>query len=186
MLTGRVGGVTGQAALDPETNKYVAFAPRRREGNINMYSLFAQDSWRTTPTLTINAGLRWDLQMPFTAANDTMSAATMASVCGVSGLGDGGTYSKCNFAQPGASGGAVPEYVQLTSGTKGYETDWNNIAPNVGVAWRPNVQSGLHAHPPRRSRSGDIPRGLVEGLRAAGDVDLHRPLRRQPGEHDCR
>ncbi len=143
MLTGRVGGVTGQAALDPETNTYKAFSPRRREGNINMYSLFAQDSWRTTPTLTINAGVRWDLQMPFTAANDTMSAATMASACGVSGLGDGGTYSRCNFAQPGASGGAVPEYVQLSSGTKGYETDWDNIAPNVGVAWRPNVQDGF-------------------------------------------
>lgn len=142
MLTGRVGGVTGQAALDAATNKYVAFGPRRREGVINMYSLFAQDSWRTTPTLTLNAGLRWDLQMPFAAGNDTMSAATMESVCGMSGLGDGGTYSKCNFA-PGASGGVVPQFVQLKKGTNGYNTDWNNFAPNVGVAWRPNVQDGV-------------------------------------------
>ena len=143
LLTGRVGAVTGQAALDANTNKYVAFGPRRREGHINMYSLFAQDSWRTTPTLTINAGVRWDLQMPFTAANDTMSAVTMESVCGISGLGDGGTYSKCNFYQPGASAGVVPQYVQLSSGTKGYQTDWDNIAPNFGVAWRPNVQGGF-------------------------------------------
>jgi hypothetical protein len=33
--------------------------------------------------------------------------------------------------------------VQYTSGTKGYETDWNNLAPSLGVAWRPNVQSGI-------------------------------------------
>ena len=30
---------------------------------------FAQDSWRVSPTLTLNGGLRWDLQMPFTAVN---------------------------------------------------------------------------------------------------------------------
>jgi hypothetical protein len=143
LLTGRVGAVTGEAALDPETNTYQAFSPRRREGTITMYSLFAQDSWRTTPTLTLNAGLRWDLQLPFTAVNDTMSAATLESVCGMSGLGNGSTYNKCNFHQPGASGGAVPAYVQLSRGTKGYETDWNNFAPNVGFAWRPNVQGGV-------------------------------------------
>jgi hypothetical protein len=96
-----------------------------------------------TPTMTINGGLRWDLQLPFTAVNDTMSAVTMASVCGMSGLGDGGTYSKCDFNRIGASPqGVVPEYIQYSRGTKGYDTDWNNVAPNVGVAWRPNVQSG--------------------------------------------
>jgi hypothetical protein len=143
MLTGRVGGVTGQAALDPETNTYQAFTPRKREGYMNMYSLFAQDSWRVTPTLTLNGGVRWDVQLPFTAVNDTMSTVTMASICGMSGPGEGGTYSKCNFNALGtAPGAAVPEFIQYSRGTRGYETDWNNIAPNVGFAWRPNVQDG--------------------------------------------
>ena len=65
MLTGRVRAITGQAALDEETNKYVAFGPRRRAGNMDEYSAFVQDSWRMTPTLTLNAGLRWDVQLPF-------------------------------------------------------------------------------------------------------------------------
>jgi hypothetical protein len=143
MLTGRVSGVTGQAALDPTTNKYVAFGPRRREGSINMYSAFAQDSWRVTPTVTFTGGVRWDVQLPFTASNDIMSTVTMADFCGISGLGDGGTYSRCNFFSPGASGGVVPSFKQLTTGTLGYETDWNNFAPSAGVAWRPNVQSGF-------------------------------------------
>ena len=94
--------MTGQAALDPDTNKYVAFGPRTREGKIDMTSLFVQDSWRVTPTLTLNGGLRWDLQLPFTAGNDTMSAVEMSSVCGISGFGDGSTYDKCNFNSPGA------------------------------------------------------------------------------------
>jgi len=142
MLTGRVSQIQGQAALDAATNKYVAFGPRAREGSMNMYSLFAQDSWRATPTLTVNLGARWDLQRPFTPINDTMSAVEFPSICGMSGLGDGGTFSKCDFFGR-RDVGLVPEYVQLTSGTKGYNIDWNNIAPTISVAWRPNVQEGF-------------------------------------------
>jgi len=143
LLTGRVAAVTGQAALDPSTNKYVAFGPRRREGKIDMYSGFAQDSWRLNSTLTVTGGLRWDVQMPFSAANDIMSTVTMADICGRSGLGDGGTYSQCNFFAPGSLSGVVPSFKQLTRGTLGYHTDWNNIAPSIGVAWRPNQQNGF-------------------------------------------
>jgi hypothetical protein len=142
ILTGRVSTVGGQAALDPATNQYVAFGPRRSEGAMNSIAAFAQDSWRLTPTLTINAGLRWDLQMPFTPGNSTMSAVEFDSICGISGLGDGGTFSKCDFFGR-RNTGVVPQFVQLTKGTKGYETDWNNIGPSVSVAWRPNVQAGV-------------------------------------------
>src|SRR5690606_27483504 len=67
LLTGRVVSCTGQAARDPATNRYQAFAARKREGYINMPPMFVQDSWRVTPTLTLNGGLRWDVQLPFTA-----------------------------------------------------------------------------------------------------------------------
>jgi hypothetical protein len=142
LLTGRVIAVTGLAALDPETNKYVNFGRRRREGKLDIFSGFVQDSWRTTPTLTINAGVRWDVQMPFSPSNDTMTTASLADICGVSGIGSGGIYNACNFFHPAASGGKVPEFSQLTSGTLGYNVDWNNISPNVGFAWRPNVERG--------------------------------------------
>ena len=67
----------------------------------------------------------------------------MADLCGISGLGDGGTYSRCNFFQPGVTGGVVPSFKQLTKGSLGYETDWNNLAPSIGVNWRPNKQDGF-------------------------------------------
>ena len=142
LLTGRVLSVTGQAALDPITNKYVAFGDHLRAGKMDQYSAFVQDSWHAASTLTINAGLRWDVQMPFAAVNDVMSAASLADVCGVSGVGSGGTYNACNFFRPGATGGKRPEFEQLTTGTLGYHTDWNNLAPSVGVAWRPNAHDG--------------------------------------------
>ena len=78
MLTGRVSAVTGQATLDAETDKYSFLGTRRRHGKLDNYSTFVQDSWRVTPTLTLNAGLRWDVQTPFSPLNDTMSVATLA------------------------------------------------------------------------------------------------------------
>jgi hypothetical protein len=143
LLTGRVTSVTGQAALDPVTNKYVAFGARRREGRIDSYGAFTQDSWRLSPTITLTGGLRWDVQLPFSAGNDTLSTITMADACGRSGLGNGDTYSRCNFFQPGSLSGTVPVFRQLTKGTLGYNTDWNNVAPSAQIAWRPNQQSGF-------------------------------------------
>ena len=157
LLTGRVSAVTGQAALDPKTNKYVYLGPRRREGKIDMFSAFAQDSWRVTPTLTVTGGVRWDVQLPFSAANDIMSTVTMADFCGISGLGDGGNYSRCNFT-PGATGGVIPSFKQLTKGTLGYKTDWNNVGPSISVAWRPNVQDGW-----LRTLLGDPDQATVRG-----------------------
>ncbi|HEX6974769.1 MAG TPA: TonB-dependent receptor, partial [Vicinamibacterales bacterium] len=142
VLTGRVASVNSQAVLDA-SGKYIELAPQELPGGIKVYGIFGQDSWKITPTLTATGGLRWDVQTPFAPSSSVMSAVTMASACGVSGLGDGGLYSKCNFLKPGATGGTVPEFIQLKQGTEGYKTDWNNFAPSASVAWRPNVQSGF-------------------------------------------
>jgi hypothetical protein len=142
-LTGRITTVSNQVALNADTNLYVPNSPRRREGAIGVWSAYAQDSWRMSPTVTLTGGLRWDVQTPFTASNDTMSAVEFEDFCGISGLGaNTNPYNKCAFFSR-QNTGLVPEYIQLTSGTKGYNTDWNNVAPSVSLAWRPNVQSGF-------------------------------------------
>ena len=74
--------------------------------------------------------------------NDSFSMSSFADLCGRSGLGDGPGGRGCNLFKPGTLTGTVPQYVQYDSGNPGYDTDWNNFAPNVGVAWRPNVQGG--------------------------------------------
>jgi hypothetical protein len=140
MLTGRVVSIGGQLALDESTGQYVFLGPRKRAGKINEYSLFVQDSWRVRPTLTLNGGLRWDLQMPFAPTNDILTTVSFASACGVSGIGADG---RCNFFQPGASGGVTPSFELFAKGQAGYNTDWNNVAPSVSAAWRPNVQGGI-------------------------------------------
>jgi len=140
LLTGRVTSVTGQATLNAVTNRYEYLGTRRRAGTMNEYSLFVQDHWRLTPTLTLGGGVRWDVQMPFAPLNDVMSYATLADACGISGMTSAGT---CRFFEPGAAGGQVPEFRQFARGTHTYRVDWNNLGPNVSIAWRPNVGTGF-------------------------------------------
>jgi hypothetical protein len=143
MLTGRVLSLGTQVALDENTNQYVELGPRTRAGRVDVLSGFAQDTWRLTPTVTFTGGVRYDVQLPFSPNNDIMSRVGMADMCGVSGVGPGTTlYNKCNFLAPGSTGGVIPQFTQLTKGTQGYDTDWNNLAPTAGIAWRPNVQDG--------------------------------------------
>ncbi len=143
VLTGRVTSINSAAVINPDTGKYEELGPTIYPGGINQLGFFFQDSWRLSPALTLTGGLRWDVQTPFSPSTGTMSTVTMASVCGQSGMGDGGTYSKCKFNSPGSTGGAYPEYIQLKKGTEGYKTDWNNFAPSASVAWRPNVNEGF-------------------------------------------
>lgn len=145
ILTGRITSVTGTARLDADTGKYVYLGNLFQQARMDSYDLFAQDSWRVTQALTLNYGLRWDVQMPFTTVTNTWSTSTLADLCGASGIGSGPGGRECNMFQPGnmpAGANFVPTYQQFTPGTKAVPTDWNNLGPNVGVAWRPNIEGG--------------------------------------------
>jgi hypothetical protein len=143
LLTGRVTQISGNVRVDEATGQYVFLGKGVQRGRMNEFGFFAQDSWRLTPTLTLSGGARWELQLPFQALNSVYATSTLEDACGMSGLGNGPGGRGCNMFNPNASGGkSPPQYVQFNSGNPGYKTDYNNVAPNVGVAWRPNVQGG--------------------------------------------
>jgi hypothetical protein len=143
LLTGRVSSIPGTARLDSATGNYVYNGDLARKSRGTTFAAFVQDSWRASPTLTLNAGLRWDLHLPFTPADNTWSRATMEDICGMSGPGSGPGGRPCNLFNPAATGGkAVPTYMPFEPGTSAYNTNYRNFAPNVGVAWRPDVQGG--------------------------------------------
>jgi hypothetical protein len=100
---------------------------------------FIQDSWRVRPNLTVNAGLRYELQMPFTPRNNSYSTATLDSFCGRSGTNPN---TICNLFQPGNLPGVAPTFINFGEGTAAYETDRNNFAPSVGLAWTLRGSSG--------------------------------------------
>ena len=74
------------------------------------YNFYANDSWRVTPRLTVNAGLRYELNTPPVDAQDRAN------------LYDPATRSLVRVGTNGIPRG-------------GYDADTNNFAPRVGLAW---------------------------------------------------
>ncbi len=144
LLTGRVTQVSGTARLDAQTGKYVYLGDLTQKAKAFSLAGYLSDSWRVRPTLTINAGLRWDVQLPFVPVTQTYSTTTMEDMCGISGLGAGVGGRDCNLFKPGTvSGKAQPTYIKYNPGDEAYKTNWKNIGYNLGFAWRPNVQDGF-------------------------------------------
>jgi hypothetical protein len=82
------------------------------------------------------------VQLPFTAQNNSYSTTTLDDLCGRSGVNPETGY--CNLFQPGVMPGKQrPEFLNLEEGKAAYNTDWDNFAPNVGVAWTPARRGGF-------------------------------------------
>jgi hypothetical protein len=115
--------------------------------------LFAQDSYRLRPNLTLNYGLRWELTTPQADAGQKvqtfrpgqattiypcqLSAATQASL--------GYPDANCN---PGGSAQAVFPLGVVVPGDAGVpkglsNTYYKSFAPRIGVAWSPDAKDGF-------------------------------------------
>jgi hypothetical protein len=135
VLTGRITAITANALLDEKTNKYVYLGESVNRGRQRQYGIFAQDSWRMRPNLTVNYGLRWEVQGPFSPTNSGYTTVTVDDLFGVSGPG--------NIFKPGVQTGRVTQFIEFKPGDKAYNVDYSNFAPNFGFAWTPNVRDGL-------------------------------------------
>lgn len=140
LLTGRINQIAGDARIDETTGDYTWVGRGRQTGRLREFGFYLQDSWRARPNLSVNVGLRYDVQLPFYSLNSLYSYATVDDLCGVSGRkGD----NSCNLFQPGTMPGTRPTFKQLTEGTRVYDKDLNNLAPSVGFAWTPRQRSGV-------------------------------------------
>jgi hypothetical protein len=139
LLTGRVSQIAGDARLDEKTGEYTWVGPGRQNGRLREAGVYFQDSWRLRSNLSINAGVRYDVQLPFYALNSLYSYATIDDLCGVSGKA---SPNSCNLFQSGHMPGVRPTFKQLEKGTHAYNTDFDNIAPSLGFAWTPRRPAG--------------------------------------------
>jgi hypothetical protein len=144
-LTGRVSSIPGTARLNEAGDEYIYNGHILGRSRQDEYSFFAQDQWRWKPTVTVTAGLRYELQYPIVPTNGVFTKTGIPDLCGPSGEGSGVGGRFCNIFMPGTltNPNIVPQYVDYTANDTGYNVDYNNWAPNVGVSWRPNVQSGI-------------------------------------------
>lgn len=148
VLVGRVTSIGATARLDPATGQYVYQGNSRAEGRLRQADFFVQDNWRMRPNLSVNVGLRYAIQLPFYALNSSYSTATLDDLWGVSGYVPGcdlsaPTSATCNLFRPGVMTGERPTYQNLGAGVKAYNTDWNNLAPSIGVNWTPSPSQGF-------------------------------------------
>ncbi|HEY6403207.1 MAG TPA: carboxypeptidase regulatory-like domain-containing protein [Blastocatellia bacterium] len=125
-LVGSVTAVTASSFLDEVTGKYTYNGLRVRRARMRELGLFAQDIWRVKPNLTLNYGLRWEVQLSVVPKNNNLSTTTIDGLYGVS-----------------ASNGQPTQFTQFKEGDKAFNTALGNFAPSLGFAWTPNWKNGL-------------------------------------------
>jgi Carboxypeptidase regulatory-like domain/TonB dependent receptor-like, beta-barrel len=148
MLTGRVTAINANSVLQPNgTYQYRGNSFQRfQQPELGM---FAQDSWRVSPRLTVNAGLRYELQYPIRPLDALFARNDLADLCGRAGFAASAPSAasstlNCPFGLPGvALTAAAPTYKKYDAGAPGYNLDKNNFGPSIGVAWQPNVETGF-------------------------------------------
>ena len=82
-------------------------------------AFYAQDDWRMTDRLTVNAGLRWEAELPRKVVGNKMNSFDAMAINPVSGTAGVVTFAGVN---------GVPE--------RAYATDTNNFGPRLGLAYR--------------------------------------------------
>jgi hypothetical protein len=138
-LVGRVIGVAGELRLNG-SGEYEYLGRGTQRAQMREWGFFVADTWRWKPNVTLNVGLRYLLQQPFRALNDSYSYATLADVCGPSGVSE---TTGCNIFQPGVLTGQRGVFSRLDKGVNAYNTDRNNIAPSLGIAWTIGGNRGI-------------------------------------------
>jgi hypothetical protein len=129
LLTGRVAQANFTKVVNPDTLKYDGFINFTWTRSL-MGGAYIQDRWRIKPSLTLNFGLRWEVQGPMNDVKELAAAPDIASLFGPS----------TKLFTPGALSGNNNPTVQV--GRVPYGTDWKNFPPNVGVAWNPTRTEG--------------------------------------------
>jgi hypothetical protein len=108
----------------------------------NYYALYVQDSWKFSPTLTVNYGVRWEYDQPFRDLNDAIVNIDFAwdnsrePVFVRAGTGDPYEGNPAFRLAPDV------QYVRDGRFGRGaYRSDFNDFAPRLGIAWSVNPKT---------------------------------------------
>jgi len=133
MLVGRVSSITRSVTLDEDTLNYAHTGSVDRNRQREM-ALYVQDSYKVRPRLTLNYGVRWDVQFPVVNVNGTYTRVGIEGVYGISGVGN-------LFRPTNNPPGQVPVFTPVEPGQAAYNTQAKQFSPSFGLAWSlPNTQ----------------------------------------------
>ncbi|HEY0173315.1 MAG TPA: TonB-dependent receptor [Pyrinomonadaceae bacterium] len=132
-VLGRFSQIGASVNYDLNGQPLPVGTPTSRSFATEEYDFYGQDTWKITPNLTLNYGLRWGVNTPVYERNGFQVSP------GVS-LGE---YFERRMA--GAEAGQPlndPITVDLSGRANDrpgfYKTDWGNFAPTFGVAYSPD------------------------------------------------
>ena len=131
-LTGRMTYYSLGEFVDAKTKQFSPGISFDLHERLNQTALFFEDSWKVRPTLTINAGLRWDFTGASKDETGFYTHPSVADLWGPTGVGD--------IFKPGVlSGVANPTE---GPGAESYSPTYVHPEPNIGVAWNPQGEPG--------------------------------------------
>jgi len=105
--------------------------------------LFAQDSWKVRPNVTLNYGLRWELNTPLADSGRKVQTFRPGQVSTVypCALPTGSPLGPdCNTAGVTPVGLVVPGDQGVPNGLS--NTYYKSFAPRIGIAWSPDAKDG--------------------------------------------
>jgi len=118
----------------------------------NSVYLFAQDSWKIKPNLTLNYGLRWEVNTPLTdigkkvqtfrpGQNSTIFPCQLSAKSIAYFQGFGIANPDCNNTGVQPTGLVVPGDKGVPNGLT--NTYYKGFAPRIGINWSPGARDGL-------------------------------------------
>ncbi|MGH9258013.1 MAG: TonB-dependent receptor domain-containing protein, partial [Vicinamibacterales bacterium] len=123
------GSTTGLGMADFLTGRLTRLE-HARPGVLDMtqkyLGLYAQDTWRVSPRVTLNGGVRWE---PFFGAHVQNNAIANFSL---DRFRQGASSTVFRNAPPGF---LYPGDADFPSGKSGLNNKWTNFSPRVGMAW---------------------------------------------------
>jgi hypothetical protein len=93
---------------------------------------FVQDNWKVNKKLTINIGMRYDVDFPRTERYNRMNALDPSVVSPVQAPGLGTLHGGEIFASP-------------KNRSPGYNTAYNDLGPRIGIAYQPIEKTVIRA-----------------------------------------
>ena len=139
-LLGMVTLVNANYNYGRDGNPIPQGAPVARNFAEDSYEMYAQDSWKVKPTLTVTLGLRYSLFSPPWELNGLQVSPTISLNSWFNERGTG--------MQQGIPSSAAPlisyDWAGPANGKPGYYNwDYHDFAPRIALAWSPDYSSGL-------------------------------------------
>jgi hypothetical protein len=144
VLAGRLSAINANARLNEDTLKYTYLGDLTSRAQSTEWGIFAQDSWRVRPNITLTLGVRYERAIPVQSLNDTYAQVSYDGIFGESGLNnyvpsclDGVT------CRPGTLAGSRSQYTQFSSGSKAYNQEFGTFLPSFGLVYSPQFRGSF-------------------------------------------